>query len=112
MKKQLLALAITLGISASALAADAKLVVTPDQRFAYVSNYGATTVSQYAVGANGILTPLSPATVTVGASPYGMVVNPDGTRLYVNYNPEARKTPDGADVRAYGYALERKGSGR
>ena len=43
---------------------------------------------------------------------FNRVTYADGTRLYVNYNPEARKTPDGADVRAYGYALERKGSGR
>ena len=43
---------------------------------------------------------------------FNRVTYADGTRLYVNYNPESRKTPDGAEVRGYGYALERKGSGR
>jgi hypothetical protein len=43
---------------------------------------------------------------------FNRVTYADGTRLYVNYNPESRRTPDGAEVRGYGYALERKGSGR
>ena len=43
---------------------------------------------------------------------FNRVTYADGTRLYVNYNSEAKKTPDGAEVRGYGYALERKGAGR
>jgi hypothetical protein len=43
---------------------------------------------------------------------FNRVTYADGTRLYVNYNPEPRRTPEGAEVRGYGYALERRGSGR
>lgn len=43
---------------------------------------------------------------------FNRVTYVDGTRLYVNYNPDTRRTPDGAEVRAYGYALERKVAGR
>ncbi len=46
------------------------------------------------------------------AREFNRVTYADGTRLYVNYNPEPRRTPDGAEVRGYGYALERKAGGR
>lgn len=40
---------------------------------------------------------------------FNRVTYADGTRLYVNYNPDSRRTPEGAEIRGYGYALERKG---
>jgi 6-phosphogluconolactonase (cycloisomerase 2 family) len=60
-------------------------VVTPDGRFVYVSNAGSSTVSGFAIGANGTLTPL-PGTV-VGINPSGAVnldiaISGDGKFLY------------------------------
>jgi 6-phosphogluconolactonase (cycloisomerase 2 family) len=59
--------------------------VTPDGRFAYFSNAGSSTISGFAIGANGTLTPL-PGTV-VGHNPAGatnldIAVSGDGKFLY------------------------------
>lgn len=59
--------------------------VTPDGRFAYFSNAGASTISGFAIAANGILTAL-PGTV-VGQNPAGatnldIAVSGDGKFLY------------------------------
>jgi DNA-binding beta-propeller fold protein YncE len=52
--------------------------------FVYVANSGSNDVSQYDVGAGGLLAPLSPATVAVGASsPLWVAVSPDGGSVYV-----------------------------
>ena len=40
-------------------------------------------VSQYDVGAGGLLAPLVPPTVAAGASPQGVAVSPDGGSVYV-----------------------------
>jgi DNA-binding beta-propeller fold protein YncE len=52
---------------------------------AYVANDAFPgTVSQYAVGAGGLLSPLSPATVATGSNaPTGVAVTPDGKSAYV-----------------------------
>ena len=60
-------------------------VVTPDGRFVYVSNAGTATISGFAIGANGALTPL-PGTV-VGTNPSGatnldITISSDGKFLY------------------------------
>src|SRR5690348_5430907 len=57
---------------------------------AYVTNLGSANVSadvsQYAIGAGGELSPLSPTTVAAGSGPYGVAVTPDGKSAYVtNY---------------------------
>jgi 6-phosphogluconolactonase len=59
--------------------------VTPDGRFIYVSNAGSSTISGFAVGASGALTPV-PGTV-VGTNPAGsgnldIAVSADGQFLY------------------------------
>jgi 6-phosphogluconolactonase (cycloisomerase 2 family) len=59
--------------------------VTPDGRFVYVSNAGSSTISGFAIGANGSLTAL-PGTV-VGHNPAGatnldIAVSGDGKFLY------------------------------
>ena len=46
--------------------------------FAYVTNEGSGMVSQYDVGAGGLLAPLSPPTVVAGTSPFAVAVSPDG----------------------------------
>ena len=47
--------------------------MTPDGGSAYVANYRQQTVSvsQYDVGAGGMLSPKSPATVATGSGPLG-----------------------------------------
>ena len=53
------------------------------QLFAYATNFGDGTVSQYSVGANGALTPLSTPTVTVSFQPFAITVEPTGQYAYV-----------------------------
>lgn len=49
----------------------------------YVANQNAPTISQYDVGAGGVLTPKSPATVKAGVSAESVAVAPDGRSVYV-----------------------------
>jgi len=58
--------------------------VTPNGKYLYVVNSGADTVSQYSITSSGTLTALSPATVTVGSSPWQIAVSPDGRNAYVD----------------------------
>src|SRR5436190_147446 len=50
---------------------------------AYVANYGSSNVSQYAIGAGGELSPLSPATVGAGIGPSAVAITPDRRTVYV-----------------------------
>jgi DNA-binding beta-propeller fold protein YncE len=52
----------------------------------YVGNLGSANVSQYAIGAKGLLSPLSPATVAAGSFPNGVTVTPDGKSAFVTNN--------------------------
>ncbi len=52
-------------------------------RFAYVVNSSGNNVSQYNVDAGGTLTALSPATVSAGAFPFSVTVDPTGRYAYV-----------------------------
>jgi len=58
------------------------IVLTPDNRFLYVSNFDKGTLSQYRVQPNGVLTLLSPETLKVGASPRELFIHPTGRFLY------------------------------
>ena len=53
------------------------------QEYVYVANEGANTISQYTIGSTGTLTPMSPSTVTSGANPYFITVDPLGKYVYV-----------------------------
>jgi YVTN family beta-propeller protein len=66
----------------------AGIAVSPDGHSVYVTNIAAAvsfdgTVSQYDVGAGGVLSPKSPPTVPAGQSPFGVAVSPDGNNVYV-----------------------------
>jgi len=63
------------------------LTVTAATQYAYAVNDDASgTVSQYAIEANGTLSPMSPATVPAGTNPYAIAVDPTGHYAYVaNY---------------------------
>jgi DNA-binding beta-propeller fold protein YncE len=52
----------------------------------YVTNNGSpiqTGVSQYAIGAGGLLSPLSPPSIAAGTAPFGVALSPDGKSAYV-----------------------------
>ncbi len=61
------------------------MAVTPDNGFVYVANSGGNSISQFAVGPSGALTPLSPASVATGAgtTPQWVAVTPDQRFAYV-----------------------------
>ena len=73
-------------LPAAALSTDTKdIAITPDGRFAYVT-YAAAGVGQiflFARAAGGEMTPVPAGTVAVAGSMQGIVVNPQGTRVYV-----------------------------
>jgi 6-phosphogluconolactonase (cycloisomerase 2 family) len=48
-----------------------------------VANNNDNTVSQYTVGADGSLSPMSPATVVTGTTPRFITVDPTGSYAYV-----------------------------
>ena len=49
----------------------------------YVTDLGENKVSQFSVGTNGKLVPMSPAKLATGKSPRGVAVNPNGSSAYV-----------------------------
>ena len=53
------------------------------QPFVYVANSGSDDVSQFAIGAGGLLSSLTPATVASGSNLGGVAVTPDGKSAYV-----------------------------
>ena len=63
------------------------MAVSPDSSSVYVTNSDVTnsaySVSQYSVGAGGILTAKSPPRVATGTNPRGIVVSTDGRSVYV-----------------------------
>ena len=59
------------------------MAVDPTGRYAYVANDGGT-VSQFAIGANGALSAMVPASVVAGIRPTGVTVDPTGRYVYVS----------------------------
>jgi 6-phosphogluconolactonase (cycloisomerase 2 family) len=60
--------------------------VTPDGRFAYTTNAGSSTITGFAIGANGALTRVTPAGPTAalpaGSTPLDIAITGDGRYLY------------------------------
>ena len=50
--------------------------------FLYVGTVGGNAISQYRVGANGAMVPLSPATIKAGIGPSDIQITPNGRFLY------------------------------
>lgn len=69
----------TLGVMPSAV------IVDPTGSFLYVANSGDDTLSQFSIGGDGQLTPLTPATVPAGTEPVSIAtkVGPGGIHVYV-----------------------------
>jgi 6-phosphogluconolactonase len=64
------------------------ITVSPNNQFLYVANSGSSSVTAFTIGAGGVLTAVpstgpNPNPVTVGATPTGITVSPDGQFLYV-----------------------------
>ncbi len=65
----------------------ASVTIGPAGKYAYVANSGDNTVSEYAVGSDGGLTPLATPTVVTGTGPYGVTIASSGKYAYVvNHN--------------------------
>jgi DNA-binding beta-propeller fold protein YncE len=59
---------------------------TRGARFVYVANSGTggtPSVSQYGLGTDGLLAPLTPPSVVASGFPFGLAVSPDGKSVYV-----------------------------
>jgi 6-phosphogluconolactonase (cycloisomerase 2 family) len=71
------------------------IVVDPSSRFAYVvnskTNASGNSISQYTIGANGLLAPMTPPTVPTGTEPWSITIDAAGSNAYVpnrnNMNP-------------------------
>jgi DNA-binding beta-propeller fold protein YncE len=63
------------------------LAVSPEGKSVYVANFtggeGNGSISQFDVGAGGLLSPKTPATVESAPKPVGVAVSPDGRSVYV-----------------------------
>jgi 6-phosphogluconolactonase (cycloisomerase 2 family) len=59
------------------------ITISADGKFAYVPDWGANVVLQYAVGADGLLTPLATPSVAAGDGPVSVALSPDGKKAYV-----------------------------
>jgi len=59
------------------------ITVEPSGKFVYVANWGTHDVSQYSIGGDGGLSPLTPATVAAGDAPVALTVEPSGQFAYV-----------------------------
>ena len=70
----------------------AAITVDPTNHFAYAANFasaqlapppGPSTISQYSIGADGSLSPMSAPTIACGSGPNSLMVDPSGKYLYV-----------------------------
>lgn len=59
------------------------VTVDPSGKYVYVANFSSNDVSQYTVGANGSLTPMTTATVVAGTGPVSITIDPSGKYAYV-----------------------------
>jgi len=59
------------------------VTVDPSGRHVYVANNAGNSVSQYTIGANGALTPMTSPTVATGQFPFSVTVDPSGRYAYV-----------------------------
>ena len=59
------------------------IIVSPDGRSVYVTDFGNSGVSEFTVGAGGVLTAKTPNPILTGPSPEGLAETPDGHNVYV-----------------------------
>jgi 6-phosphogluconolactonase (cycloisomerase 2 family) len=72
------------------------VTVDANSAYAYVANIALNSVSQYAIGADGTLSKLSPATVITGTEPVYLAIDPSNQFAYVaNYTVDVNPTAAG-----------------
>jgi len=72
------------------------VTVDANSAYAYVANIASNSMSQYAIGTDGTLTKLSPATVITGTEPVFMAIDPSNQYAYVaNYTVDVNPTAAG-----------------
>lgn len=86
------------------------VVSDPSGHHVYVTNLGDATISQYAVGQDGGLTPLSPAVVSISgpfpfAAGYSATIDPKDHFLYVVLTPRDPPVPTAAIAAIAQYAI-------
>lgn len=59
------------------------IIVSPDGRSVYVSDFGNSGVSEFTVGDSGVLTAKTANPILTGHSPEGLAETPDGRNVYV-----------------------------
>ena len=69
------------------------LVTSPDGRFLYAGCAGDNTVSQFRIGDDGVLSPLSPPKVPAGKFLRHLLIDPKGRFLYAVGPVTAHSTP-------------------
>ena len=79
-------------------------------QFAYVTNRGGDSVSQYGIGTGGLLAPLSPFTVGARRDPEGVVVSPDGQSVYVANSGVLVDEPDDQNASVSQYDIAANGT--
>jgi len=82
------------------------MISDPTGHFIYVLNQGDTTISQYSVGTGGVLSALSPATVSLAgtlmfSASASLSVNPRGGSLYIVTNPDNALAPIETSIAQY-----------
>jgi len=78
--------AVCTGSNFTAEAGATSVVIHPSGKFAYVANFTASNVSQYAIASSGALTPLAASAVAAGTNASAIAVHPAGAFAYVaNY---------------------------
>lgn len=76
---------VLVGVTPYVTAGTNPVYVTTDPagQYVYVVNGGSNSISQYTIGSDGTLTPMTTATVATGLSPIYMEVDPSGKYAYV-----------------------------
>jgi DNA-binding beta-propeller fold protein YncE len=86
-----------------------RVVITPGDRFAYVTNQeadGVADVHGFRIGTDGRLTPVASKPVEAGVRAEGAAISPDGSRLYTTALDAAAPVEDG---QIYGFAIGSNG---
>ena len=70
------------------------IAVDPTSGYAYLSNINGASVSEFAIGTDGGLTPLNPASVAAGTEPVYLAFDPTGKYAYeANYTVDLSSAP-------------------
>ena len=78
--------AASTAMSGAVITSPAVTLTVSATEYAYAVNFIEGTISQYTVGVNGVLAPMTPATLPTGVNPYAFDIDPSHHFLYVVNN--------------------------